>query len=192
MLFTRVSLAALLAAVIGQPAVAGPNSGIIQFEGEVLASTCTVSVNGVEAPNAATVILQDAKREEIAAYLKAHGADFSIELSDCSGLGGVTRVQATFNAANGTTVTDGALDNMATANAARDVKLRLLRHTNQGGYTSIVQVGDDDFANMNMFNIKNGAASLPYTIQYYMPIRSWNSIIEGNVEAAVEFVLHYI
>lgn len=180
MLFTRLSLAALLAAAGSQPALAGPNSGIIQFEGEVLSSTCTVSVNGLEASNPVTVTLDDRLIEEV--FRKR--TDFSIDVADCPS--SVQQVYATFKAANGGTVTDGYyLDNLATLNPAKDVWLEFL-YLRDGSGPDWVRLDGQYVPDYLM--LKDGAARMRFAAKYSGP---YGTATVGRYEGAVEVAFRY-
>ncbi|MDH4560581.1 hypothetical protein [Pseudomonas sp. BN411] len=186
MLFTRLSLAALLAAAGSQPALAGPNSGIIQFEGEVLASTCTISVNGEEASNPVTVTLEDVLIGEV--FRKR--TDFSIDVADCPS--SVRWVYATFKAANGGTVTDGYyLDNLATLNPAKHVWLEFLYLRDGSSSEGWVRLDGQYVPEYvpDYLNLKDGAARMRFIAKYSAPYGGLVTV--GSYEGAVEVAFRY-
>ncbi|MCY1285661.1 hypothetical protein D9M68_410820 [compost metagenome] len=177
----RIFLAALLASA-SQATLAEPTVGTIRFKGKVQDTTCSVSVDGVETPNLATVLLYEAPID----WLVKPGdvskvARFDIELMDCEGPS--TQVRASFQGANGTTVTEGRLDNMAANNPARNVQLMLVAdHV----MPEDVEVGGDQSL-LSPAEIKGGSARLQYAVSYY----ATGPVTEGNFEAAVEYTVAY-
>ncbi|MCY1443452.1 hypothetical protein D9M71_598680 [compost metagenome] len=174
----RIFLAALLASA-SQATLAEPTVGTIRFKGKVQDTTCSVSVDGVETPNLATVLLYEAPID----WLVKPGdvskvARFDIELMDCEGPS--TQVRASFQGANGTTVTEGRLENMAADNPARNVHLVL------GDWKEIVEVGGDPSL-LPSAEIVGGVATLGYPLSYY----ATGPVTEGNFEAAVEYTVAY-
>ncbi|MCY1285665.1 Laminin-binding fimbrial subunit ElfA [compost metagenome] len=178
----KLTLAALVAAA-SQAALASPTTSVIHFKGSVLGSTCDISVNGVATPNPATVVLGDALAENLAKAGDTTGeTDFAIELKNCSGTG--TKARASFKGANGTTIANGRLDNMAATKAAQNVQLEL-RHKFSGASSAIAVDGDQSA--LPYADIAGGAATLPYAIRYY----ATDAATEGAVEGAVEFTVAY-
>ncbi|MNF49736.1 Major fimbrial subunit precursor [compost metagenome] len=183
MLFKRLSLATLVA-VASQAALASPTTSIIHFKGSVLGNTCDISVNGVTTPNPATVILNDALAERLGKAGDTDGKSaFSIDLKNCAGT--ATKVRASFKGANGTTITNGRLDNMAgAAGAAKNVQLQL--EQTYGASDGVIQVAGDQTA-QPYADIAAGAATLGYAVQYY----ATGAATEGKVEGAVEYTIQY-
>jgi major type 1 subunit fimbrin (pilin) len=178
----RLSLATLVAAA-SQAALASPTSSVIHFKGSVLGSTCDISVNGVASPNPATIILNDALAERLTKSGDIDGKSaFSIDLKNCSGTG--TKVRASFKGANGTTITDGRLNNMAAVGAAQNVQLQL--EQTYGGSGGLIVVDGDQTA-QPYADITAGAATLGYAVQYY----ATGAATEGKVEGAVEYTIQY-
>jgi major type 1 subunit fimbrin (pilin) len=178
----KLTLAALVAAA-SQAALAGsPTTSIIHFKGQVLGSTCDISVNGVATPNPATVTLADALAENLAKAGDTTGdTDFAIELKNCSGTG--TKARASFKGANGTTVANGRPDNLASG-GAENVQLELLHKFSGAGSAIAV---DSDQSALPYVDITGGAATLPYAIRYY----ATDAATQGAVEGAVEFTVAY-
>lgn len=181
MLFKRLSLM-VLAAAASQATLAEPTVGTIRFKGIVQDTTCSVSVNGVETPNLATVLLDETPINWLVKpgdFAKA--GLFDIVLNDCEGPS--TLVRASFQGTNGTTVTEGRLDNMAADNPARNVQLMLEAHHKQ---VEFVEVGGDQSL-MSPAEIEGGIARLQYAVSYY----ATGPVTEGNFEAAVEYTVAY-
>ncbi|MCY1292804.1 Fimbrial subunit ElfA [compost metagenome] len=180
MLFKRLSLAAL-AAVSSQLALASPASGVLQFEGAVKGTTCSISVGGVEAPNPATVTLASVNLEELkqAGTDGMVGAHFDIDLKNCKGA--ATKASATFLGANGTTVTNRRVDNMATSDPAKNVQLTLYMENDEGGTWSTPA------SDRYWVGIEKG--KLRYRANYYANRPS--DITAGNFEAALQFTVLY-
>ncbi|MDH4560579.1 fimbrial protein [Pseudomonas sp. BN411] len=182
MLFKRLSLAVLVAAA-SHAALASPATSTIQFEGAVKGTTCTVSVGGVDASTPSTVILSDLDPDDISegAYWWRQGANFSIDLMGCSG--SATLVRASFQGANGTTVTDGRLNNMATDSPASNIQLWLrvaYPHSRD------IEVGGDQ-STLPYASIWAGMAWLGYEVRY----TGESAPSAGNIEAAVEYTVAY-
>jgi major type 1 subunit fimbrin (pilin) len=184
MLIRRLSLAVLMAAA-SQVAQASPATSNLQFDGAVKSTTCTVSVDGVETPNPATVVLQDARVVRLAKEGDTDGkTGFSIDLKNCPN-NYFLLVHAMFKGGNGTTVTNGRLDNMASLNPAKNVQLQLRR--NWFFTNGIIDVGSGNESSTPSLSIWNGAATLDYTAEYY----ATGAATQGNLEAATEFTIQY-
>ncbi len=179
----RIFLAALLASASQATLATEPTVGTIRFKGRVQDTTCNVSVNGVETPNLATVLLHETPINWLVKpgdFIKA--ALFDIDLTDCDGPS--TQVRASFLGTNGTTVTEGRLDNMAADNPARNVQLMLEAYDYE--QVEFVEVGGDQSL-LSPAEIEGGIAKLQYAASYY----ATGPVTEGNFEAAVEYTVAY-
>ncbi|MNT60310.1 Fimbrial protein [compost metagenome] len=110
------------------------------------------------------------------------GNEFAIDLKGCSGP--ATQVRASFQGGNGTTVTDGLLNNMATDSPASNIQLRL----KAGRYPQLrdIDVGGDQ-STLPYASINGGAARLNYSV-HYLAVGAFTA---GNIEAAVEYTVAY-
>lgn len=189
MLCKRLSLAALLVAA-SEAALASPSTGTIQFKGVLKGTTCTVSVNGLGAADH-TILLWS-----IPSLLLAQPGDgdnqlvggFHIHLEKCGWA--ATQARVTLKGANGNTVTNGRLDNMAAVNPARNVQLEI-RYDKDGWRDSpFVDVGGDQSMipyrdiTMDNWSPDNGRS---FRIHYYAN----GPVTEGKVQAALEYTVEY-
>ncbi len=185
MLFKRLSLAVLVAAS-SQAAMASPATSAIQFQGAVKGTTCTVSVGGVDASSPSTVILEDVNLDYLS-HVDEYGegsysgGHLAIDLKDCSGP--ANQVRASFQGGNGTTVSDGRLNNMATHGPASNIQLQI--RTSQYPYGTVDVGGDQSI--LPYADIEGGAARLEYWVEYWVT-RGYSA---GNIEAAVEYTVAY-
>jgi len=176
-------LAVLLAAAVTQSAFA--SDGTINFEGQLLDSTCTVNVNGTVGPAAATVTLPKVS----AAQLKTAGTiagqtGFNITLSACSGT--TTKAAAFFEAgANVDPLTHNLKNNDKTKDGAQNVQLQLV-DANNG---QVIKAGDfSQVANTSkVTKDASGGAVLPYAVQYI----STGVAAAGLVKGAVTYSITY-
>jgi type 1 fimbria pilin len=183
--FKRLSLA-ILAAATSQAALASPATSTLQFQGAVKSTTCNISVDGVETPNPATVILEPVALTSLGGFKWEEGARFKIALKNCSG--SARKVGAIFEPANGSTVHpiyNNHLENMATDNPARNVVVWIRHHHGNGDWRQVALDGDPSGA-WFLDNIEDG---MEYSANYGTPAGS--APAEGNVEAAVQFTVLY-
>ncbi len=189
MLFKQLSLAVLLVAA-GQAALASPSTGTIQFKGVLKGTTCAVSVNGwgEGASSDHSIILGSIPSLQLAQpgdSKESHS--FQIYLKNC--WGAATKARVTLKGANGNTVTNGRLDNMATVNPAKNVQLEVRYDKERWGDGPIVDVGGDQ--SMIPFRDINGVAwednGRSFLIYYYAN----GPVTEGKVQAALEYTVEY-
>jgi major type 1 subunit fimbrin (pilin) len=176
-------LAVLLAAAATQSAFA--SDGTINFAGELVDSTCTVTVNGVVGPAAALVQLPKVS----AAQLKTAGTvagqtGFNITLSACTGTS--TKAAAFFESGGGVNpLTSNLFNSDLTAGGAKNVELQLVDASNG----KVIKAGD--FSQVaNTFKVTKDAAGstiLPYAVQYI----STGIASAGLVKSAVTYSITY-
>lgn len=155
-------LAVLLAAAATQSAFA--SDGTINFTGELVDSTCTVTVNGVVGPAPATVTLPKVSAAQLkTANATAGQTGFNITLSACTGTS--TTAAAFFEAGAGVNpLTTNLKNSDATATGAKNVELQLVDATNG----SVIKAGDFGQVAGTSKIMKNGSGNtiLPYAVQY--------------------------
>ena len=154
------------------------NTGTITFNGELTSNTCNVSVNGGSAND--TVILPTVSEGVLGSAGKTAGqTQFALELSGCTG--SLQTASAYFEAGTGVN-SDGRLVNTGTA---QNVDLQL-RDSSNGG--AVIKAGStEQVANAGYVTLASGAASLPYTAEYY----STDVAGAGSVIASVTYNIQY-
>lgn len=162
------------------PASAQASDGTITFNGSVVGSTCTISVNG--GAKDATVSLQKVTTTALgAAGSVAGGTYFDIELSQCTGA--ATQVRAFFEAGPNVDSTTANLINRA-ANGAANVQVQLLSATG-----SALKIGDSSQrAAGTAVALTNNGATLKYGAQYY----ATNAATAGDVSTSVTYSIDYL
>ncbi len=154
----KTLLSAALVATLGalsflpaaSAATAPTNTGTIQFNGKVLADTCTVSING----SGTTVTLTPVMATSLATAGATAGATpFTLDLTNCD----TNAAQATLSFASGShNATDGNLTNTGTAG---NVEVELLSGSTPINVTT---------ANGGpVVQLSNGAGSTSMTAEYY-------------------------
>ena len=160
--------------------------GTINFEGKVVAQTCTVKGKN---PYEQTVILPTVALNELDLPNTTAGATpFSITLAKCKAGKDVTNVYANFASPLQTNVnSDGRLKNTASSDdAAKNVNIALY------------QKDENTFINLNNIeNSKAGAVALPssdedeVTLDYVAKYYATGVATIGAVTSSVEFELAY-
>lgn len=166
------AVSTVLGAAIILPAQAA--DGTITFNGSITATTCTVTVNGVNA--SATVNLPAARVSDLQKVGNTAGAtDFSVMLSNCTNLPG-TGQGAAVHFESGTYVNaEGRLN--PTRNGS-GVELAIYARNS----ASALVLGQAPVAAIG--NITGGAITLPYTVKYH-------SISDAPVAGAVSSSVTY-
>jgi len=156
------------------------NSGSINFEGKITDSTCTVSVDGQGAD--ATIKLPTVSKDILKADgNKAGKTNFIISMTGCTLGGGETKVSTYFEAGASVDVNSGFLINSGTAT---NVALSLT----DGVSNAPIKAGNQDQEDNNTSaTVADGAASLPYAVEY---VASGVSTA-GTVLSSVTFSLRY-
>ena len=108
----------LLAAASG---TAIASDGTITFNGSIIASTCAVTLNGASASG--TVDMSDVALSQLTIGKTAGQTNFTLNLTGCTAVTGMTTVNAFFEAGAGVDVTTGNLINTGTAT---NVSIQLL------------------------------------------------------------------
>ncbi|MCC7697802.1 fimbrial protein [Janthinobacterium sp. EB271-G4-7A] len=175
--------AVLLAAAATQSAFA--SDGTINFEGELLDSTCTVTVNGVVGPAPATVTLPKVSAAQLKKATDVAGqTGFNITLSACTGT--TTKAAAFFESGSGVNpLTANVKNSDLSPKGAKFVELQLVDATNG----NVIKAGDfSQTANTSKVT-KNAAGNtiLPYAVQYI----STGVASAGLVKGAVTYSITY-
>ncbi|MGH8388884.1 MAG: fimbrial protein [Pseudomonas sp.] len=154
----RTLFQALVACISILAATAHAADGTINFKGSIIGTTCRIAVNGTVAPAAATVTLPPVGDSLLNAVGKmAIPTNFDIMLSNCTATG---KASAYFEAGPGVDTISGHLKNTGTA---ANVDLQLLDRNNSN---AAIRAGQTQAATSRI-NFVGGAATLPYTVQYY-------------------------
>ncbi|MCP1618429.1 major type 1 subunit fimbrin (pilin) [Pseudomonas sp. SLBN-26] len=174
-LVTSAAVLALSASSLSAYAYSDADGAEIHFTGKILEKTCTVAVNGVPTPGAATVTLPDTQ----AALLRIAGqtagdTPFVISLKDCKT--NASSADVLFTSA----YLDGdQLSNIASTGAATNVALEL---TDNNG-TPVDLSGQIP----TIMSLNAGQGSATYKVRYYA-----KDVVEpGAVEATALYVIGY-
>ncbi|WP_029043547.1 fimbrial protein [Cupriavidus sp. WS] len=176
---TLLATAALAAVATGAQA----SDGTINFEGEVIAQTCKISVNGTETPAAATVVLPSVAAATLSSTDALSGLTrFVVGLKECSGP--ATTASAFFEAGPGVDLDRGTLANLTTGeDAAKNVELALLDPTSG----QPIKVGSNQDSSTK-HELSAGAAELPYIVAY----RAMSDEVQpGAVTGQVTYSIDY-
>lgn len=183
MKFNTFALSAVIAsACFASSAMAA--DGTINFEGELVATTCDITVDGQPSP--AMVTLPTVSVATLAAAGQTTGTTgFTIGLENCQGVTATNTAAAFFE--NGSTVDFNSynlINTAAAATAATNVQLQLL---DQQTGTKIKVGNSDQTVNTTRFDISSGSTVLPYSVEYY----ATGATTPGLVESAVNFSIDY-
>ena len=175
---TRI-FAVLVAAAATSSAFA--SDGTINFRGELVDSTCTVTVNGQVAPAAATVTLPTLSTKMLKAATNVAGqTGFNIELSNCTGPS--TTGAAFFESGAGV---DPLTNNLKNTGTATNVQLQLVDATNG----RVIRTGNfEQVANTSrILKVATGSTILPYAVQYV----ATGVAVAGTVLGTVTYSINY-
>ncbi|MCS4270054.1 MULTISPECIES: fimbrial protein [Raoultella] len=156
--------------------------GTINFQGELVASTCDITVDGMASP--ATVVLPTVSAASLAAAGSTAGkTQFDIGLTNCQGVTSSTTAAAFFE--NGSTVHTSTFNLINTDTSGADnVQLQLLDATT----STAINVGNSNQkANTSRISADTPSVVLPYAVQYY----SMGAATAGNVQSQVNFSIDY-
>ena len=171
--------AVLLAAAATQSAFA--SDGTINFTGELVDSTCVVTVNGQVAPAAATVTLPKVSVTTLKAAKDTAGqTGFNIQLSACTGVS--TTAAAFFEAGAGVNPLTSNLHNKGTA---KFVELQLV-DANNG---NVIKAGDfsQDKSTSKIPKNATGDTILPYAVQYIATGKTESGTVTGTVTYSINY-----
>ena len=175
----------------GAANMAMANTGTITFSGQVVDSTCAVTVNNTNA--SATVTLPTVKIQELANANETAGATpFTIDVTGCTAITTplITSIKTRFLAQN---VNGANLANTAGTTPATKVAIQLLQDTGVIGST------DDTALNFTTGYAESGTQPLadaiglgvvkfPFVARY---IAVENGVTAGTVQAIVDYELVY-
>lgn len=154
------------------------NTGTITFNGELTTNTCNVSVNGGSASD--TVTLPTVSEGMLDTAGKTAGQTrFTLGLSGCSG--SLLTASAYFEAGTGVNG-DGRL---VSTGSAKNVDLQLRDGSNAGAVIKAGSTGQ--VSDTHYVALASGAASLPYTAEYY----ATGKAVAGNVKSSVTYSIQY-
>ncbi|EIX9036621.1 fimbrial protein [Klebsiella oxytoca] len=160
--------------------------GVINFEGKLVANTCDITIDGQASP--ATVTLPTVSVNTLANVGDTTGrTSFNIGLSNCQGVTSTTTAAAFYEA--GATVdstTFQLVNTAAAADAATNVQLQLLDGSD-ASYSKINIGNQDQNTKTAQVALNNGAATLPYAVQYY----ATDAATPGQVSSQVNFSINY-
>lgn len=169
------ALVAAFAAAAFSPTANAANTGTINFNGKVIADTCTISVNG---SGTSTVTLPTVTTSAFtAAGTTAGTTPFNVALTGCDA--NVASAAMTFNGSN-IDSTSGRLNNTTTAGGS-DVQIELL---NSG--SAVINASNN--TNAPTIAIASGAGSTQLQARYYATAASTTA---GLVTSTVGFTLTY-
>lgn len=152
-------------------------TGIVNFNGKLIAETCQVDT---DSENIDVTLPTLSVKDLAVAETVAGTTGFEITVLDCDA--GITKVGAHFEAINSTgyNPATGNLTNMAVADAAGEVEVRLFNIDNAAAPIAVGQDG-------NRFDVVNGGAVLGYAGGYY----ALAATTPGDVTASVNYILAY-
>ncbi|AJO79750.1 MULTISPECIES: fimbrial protein [Pseudomonas] len=176
--------ALVLAALVAASAAPFANAadGTINFNGELVNQTCTIAVDGVVTPAAATVTLPTVSTSLLTAAGQVAGrTGFNIQLSSC--VGAATTTAAFFESGASVDPVSGNLRNMT--GTATNVQLQLVDAANG----SAIQAGNTNQRTRTTRNTldASGAANMPYAIQYVAS----GATNPGTVVSSVTYSIDY-
>lgn len=171
------ALAVLVAASATSAAMAG--DGTINFNGELKAETCKVSVNGAGA-SGTVVTLPTLSTSVLAAAGQVAGqTGFNIQLSECSSS---LKTASAFFESGATVYPENG--NLKNSGGATKVQLQLVDASNG----SPIKAGDtNQTSSTSRIAIKSGVANLPYAVQYYAE----GTTTPGTVVSSVTYSINY-
>lgn len=164
------------------------SDGQINFQGELVDSTCQIAIDGAASP--ATVVLPTLSTQSLASTGATAGrTQFNIELSGCTGLVTTSTAAAYFeNSATVDTTTNNLINTLTTG--AGNVQLQLLdiqsNNTIEIGRSSQVS-SNTPVAIANSGGVSTGTTILPYAVQYY----ALGATTPGQVASSVNFSINY-
>ncbi|WP_158784613.1 fimbrial protein [Pantoea sp. BAV 3049] len=174
------TLSAVIVAALSSVNIASASDGTITFNGELQATTCNVSVDGLGSDANVTLPVVGVSQLSTAGAT-AGQTKFSIDLSNCEG----TQNTATAFFESGQNVdSNGRLSNTGSAGTNVSLQLRDGSNTN----TPVIIVGNTSQETNNFYgDIANGSLSLPYLVEYYAN----QAAIPGLVNSSVTYSIIY-
>lgn len=186
MKFNKALLSATIISVCFASSSMAESDGVINFEGELTANTCRVTVDG-SSTSPAIVTLPTVSIDTLKTAGATTGATgFKIGLSDCVGVTTTTTAAAFFE--NGSTVdtnTAQLLNTAPTATAAENVQLQLLDDSN--AFTKINIGNQDQTANTTHLDLSSGTVTLPYSVRYYATGLTSPGLVQSQVNFSIDY-----
>ncbi|MGE9551697.1 fimbrial protein [Erwinia amylovora] len=174
----HATLAAVVLAAISSVNVASASDGTITFNGELLATTCNVTVDG-QAADASVTLPVVGVSQLSSTGATAGQTKFSIDLSNCEG---TLNTATAFFEAGSTVDSNGRLSNSGTAGTNVSLQLRDAGNTNQ----PVIVVGNSSQNTNNYYGeITNGSLTLPYLVEYYANQPTIPGLVESNVTYSI-------
>ncbi|WDH20977.1 fimbrial protein [Pseudomonas chlororaphis] len=173
-------LAVLVAATGAQFANAA--DGTINFSGELVNQTCTIAVDGVVTPTAATVTLPTISTGLLTTAGQVAGrTGFNIQLSSC--VGPAATAAAFFEAGASVDPISGNLRNVS--GTATNVQLQLVDQATG----SRIQAGNTNQTTNTTRNTidASGNANMPYAVQYVAQDRTGAGTVISSVTYSVDY-----
>ncbi|MDA3978878.1 fimbrial protein [Gallibacterium sp. AGMB14963] len=156
--------------------------GIVQIQGLVVDTTCTITGNAGQHVNLDLPKVQASKLAQQGAKLGEKS--FEIKLSDCQNLGDITKARAYFLDNTSYVNDNGRLINqLSSGDAATKVSIELLNSDD-----SVINPKLRESQSSNSFNIVDNAAILKYKARYYAEAAN---VTAGKVLAKVEYYIEY-
>lgn len=177
MKYTACALAMLVAATITSAAMAA--EGTINFNGELKAETCQVSVGG---GGNSTVTLPTLATSELAESGKVAGLTaFNIKLSNCSA---ALKTAAAFFQSGGSV--DPSNGNLKNSGSATNVQLQLVDATNG---KPIKAGSGEQLTNTSRIALdgKSLSADLPYAVQYVAQAATGPGTVVSSVTYNIDY-----
>ena len=158
------------------------SDGTINFEGQIVAQTCMVGIDGQS--STATVQLPPVAISALKLG-SAQQTNFKIGLTGCEGA--PKSAYAYFESGAGVDVDSGNLINTASgANAAQGVQLQIV----DGQTNAPIQAGNSNqIGGTSKIEVDGDTAQLPYGVRYFAPVAA--DVKEGLLTGTVTFSVAY-
>ncbi|WP_431223872.1 fimbrial protein [Serratia sp. L9] len=178
----KLTIVASLAAVFCTVGLAqAASTGTITFNGELIANTCDVVVDGQNAD--ATVVLPSVGTGQLDGAAKTAGeTNFVMALNNCSG--SLQTASAFFEAGASVDSTTGRLKNLA--GTASNVSLQLLDASSPS--QAVIEAGNaNQVTNTTYKDVSGGSTTLPYAVRYYAEAATTPGTVVSNVVYSIQY-----
>lgn len=157
--------------------------GIVQIQGLVVDTTCTIAGNAGQHVNLDLPKVQSSKLQTKDSTIGEKS--FEIKLSDCQNLGDITKARAYFLDNSNYVNANGRLINkiLPAGGGAEKVTIQLLNSDD-----SVINPKLRESQSSNSFNIVDNTATLTYKARYYAEEAN---VTAGKVLAKVEYYIEY-
>ncbi|SAK74227.1 fimbrial protein [Caballeronia ptereochthonis] len=178
------AISALVAGVLGLAAGgAYADAGTIQFNGELVAGTCDINVNGGGSADG-TVALPKVQTKDLTGAtgkITAGDTSYKVELKNCTPVSGYSKASVFYQAGATVDPVDGRL--IVQPGGAENVKIELL---NQDG--TQIKVGyASDIQNSKPVDISSGDATLYYIARYYATGKTTAGVANSSVVYSIDY-----